>query len=125
MLNALNAEKRLFTTKRLEAEEESIAVKSVKQPMRAEGTQFMSVKNAVESSVIIDSKKASFALVHVTSNIDMANDYKTRAHNYFISRTYYENMVKKGELSQEDFDEINEKLLAKYNISKRSVFNAE
>ena len=55
----------------------------------------------------------------------MANDYEKRMHNYVVSRTYYENMVKKGDLSQEDFDEINEKLLAKYNISKRSIFNAE
>ena len=55
----------------------------------------------------------------------MANDYEKRMHNYVVSRTYYESMVKKGDLSQEDFDEINEKLLAKYNISKRSIFNAE
>ena len=118
-------EKRLFTSKRLEAEEDSIAAKSVKPLMISEETQLMSAKNVVGSTVIIDSKKVSFALAHVTSSIDMANDYKTRVHNYFISRTYYENMVKKGDLSQEDFDEINEKLLAKYNISKRSIFNAE
>ena len=55
----------------------------------------------------------------------MANDYKTRIHNYLVSRTYYENMVKNGELSKEDFDDINAKLLAKYNISERSIFNAD
>ena len=55
----------------------------------------------------------------------MAKDYKTRVHNYLISRTYYEEMLKKGEISQEDFDEINAKLLAKYNLSNRSIFNAE
>ena len=55
----------------------------------------------------------------------MAKDYKIRVHNYTISRTYYEEMLKKGEITQEEFDEINSKLLAKYNLSKRSVFNAE
>ena len=55
----------------------------------------------------------------------MANDYKKRVHDYLISRSFYEDMVKKGELSAEDFDEINTKLLAKYNLSKRSIFNAE
>ena len=62
---------------------------------------------------------------HAAIDIDMANDYKTRVHNYLISRTYYEDMVKKGELPQEDFDEINAKLLAKYHLSNRSIFNAE
>ena len=62
---------------------------------------------------------------HAVTNIDMAKDYKTRVHNYLISRTYYEDMLKKGELSQEDFDEINAKLLAKYHLSNRSIFNAE
>ena len=61
---------------------------------------------------------------HVAISTDMANDYKTRVHNYLISRTYYEEMLKKGEISQEDFDEINAKLLAKYNLSNRSIFNA-
>ena len=55
----------------------------------------------------------------------MANDYKKRVHDYLISRSFYEDMVKKGELSTEDFDEINTKLLAKYNLSKRSIVNAE
>ena len=55
----------------------------------------------------------------------MDKDYKTRVQNYTIIRTYYEEMLKKGEISQEDFDEINAKLLAKYNLSKRSIFNAE
>ena len=55
----------------------------------------------------------------------MASDYKTRVHNYLVSRIYYEDMLKKGELSQEDFDEINAKLLAKYHLSNRSIFNAE
>ena len=62
---------------------------------------------------------------HAAIDIDMASDYKTRVHNYLISRTYYEDMLKKGELSQEDFDEINAKLLAKYHLSNRSIFNAE
>ena len=53
----------------------------------------------------------------------MANDYKTRVHNYLVSRTYYEDMLKKGELSKEDFDEINARLLAKYNLSEKSVYN--
>ena len=70
-------------------------------------------------------KKLSFVVTGATSNTDMAKDYKTRIHNYLISRTYYEEMLKKGEISQEEFDEINSKLLAKYNLSKRSIFNAE
>ena len=69
-------------------------------------------------------KRLDFAVRHATSNIDVDKDYKTRVHNYLISRTYYEEMLKKGEISQEDFDEINAKLLAKYNLSNRSIFNA-
>ncbi len=70
-------------------------------------------------------KKLSSVVTDATSNTDMAKDYKVRVHNYLISRTYYEDMLKKGEISQEEFDEINSKLLAKYNLSKRSIFNAE
>ena len=69
-------------------------------------------------------KRLDFVVIHATSNTDMAKDYKTRVHNYLISRTYYEEMLEKGEISQEDFDEINAKLLAKYNLSNRSIFNA-
>ena len=69
--------------------------------------------------------KQNIALIHVSMNTNMASDYKIRVHNYLVSRTYYEEMLKNGELSQEDFDEINAKLLAKYNLSKRSIFNAE
>ena len=92
--------------------------------MKLEEILSTSAKNVVGRSAFINSKKVSFALAHVTWSTDMANDYKTRIHNYLISRNYYENMVKKGELSQEDFDEINTKLLAKYNLSNRSIFNA-
>ena len=70
-------------------------------------------------------KRPSFAVMNATLNTEMAKDYKTRVHNYLISRTYYEDMLKKGEISQEEFDEINAKLLAKYNLSNRSIFNAE
>ena len=69
--------------------------------------------------------KQNIALIHASMNTNMASDYKIRVHNYLVSRTYYEEMLKKGELSQEDFDAINNKLLAKYNLSKRSIFNAE
>ena len=70
------------------------------------------------------SQRQSIVHIHASFSTNMASDYKTRVHNYLISRTYYEEMLKKGEISQEDFDEINAKLLAKYNLSKRSIFNA-
>ena len=62
----------------------------------------------------------------VQINIAMENnDYRQRVHNYLTSRTVFENMVKEGSLTKEHFALINTRLLAKYNISKRSVFNAE
>ncbi|NLF83692.1 MAG: hypothetical protein GX568_06890 [Candidatus Gastranaerophilales bacterium] len=70
------------------------------------------------------SQKQSIVHIHASFSTNMASDYKTGVHNYLISRTYYEEMLKKGEISQEDFDEINAKLLAKYNLSNRSIFNA-
>ena len=51
------------------------------------------------------------------------NDYQKRVHDYVTSRSIYEKYLKKGVLSKEDFDEINARLLAKYNLSEKSVYN--
>ena len=48
---------------------------------------------------------------------------KKRVHDYVTSRSIYEKYLKEGVLSKEDFDEINARLLAKYNLSEKSVYN--
>lgn len=58
-----------------------------------------------------------------TSSAMQENDYQKRVHDYVTSRSIYEKYLKKGVLSKEDFDEINARLLAKYNLSEKSVYN--
>ncbi len=106
-------------------DKESTAAISVDILMLLEKTKKGSVCIVVRLLSLGNTRLPNSVPYHAAIDIDMANDYKTRVHNYLISRTYYEDMLKKGELSQEDFDEINAKLLAKYHLSNRSIFNAE
>ena len=61
---------------------------------------------------------------HVRKDTKMNNDYRTRVNNYLISRSYFASLLEKGEISEADFNKINKKLLTKYHVSKRSVFNS-
>ncbi len=51
--------------------------------------------------------------------------YRARVHSYITSRTYFESLLKEGAITQEEFSKINDDLLVKYGIEKKSVFNAE
>ena len=51
------------------------------------------------------------------------NDYQKRVNDYVTSRNIFENYLKEGVLSQNDFDAINSRLLAKYKLSEKSVYN--
>ena len=43
------------------------------------------------------SQRQSIVHIHASFSTNMASDYKTRVHNYLISRTNYEEMLKKGD----------------------------
>ncbi len=51
------------------------------------------------------------------------SDYRKRVHSYLVSRSYFEKLLNSGLLSIDSFKEINAKLLAKYELSERSVYN--
>ena len=49
-------------------------------------------------------------------------DYATRVHYYIVAMTYYEGMLNRGEISAEDYNKIEIKILAKYQLSEESIF---
>ena len=49
-------------------------------------------------------------------------DYATRVHNYTVTMTYYEGMLNRGEISAEDYNKIEIKVLAKYQLPEESIF---
>ena len=72
------------------------------------------------------SPSRSSAAINVRWIIDMADkSYRARVHSYITSRTYFESLLKEGAITQEEFNEINNDLLSKYGLEKKSVFNAE
>lgn len=77
-----------------------------------------------KSSSLIPINALAIVLSHVQKDTKMNNDYRTRVDNYLISRSYFASLLEKGEISEADFNKINKKLLAKYHVSKRSVFNS-
>ena len=49
-------------------------------------------------------------------------DYATRVQNYIISMTYYEGMLNRGEISAEDYNKTEIKILVKYQLPEESIF---
>ena len=52
-----------------------------------------------------------------------SNNYKKRVHAYLTSRSYFKKLVDKGVLTLDSFNKINARLLAKYDLSERSIYN--
>ena len=52
-----------------------------------------------------------------------SNNYKKRVHAYLRSRSYFKKLVDKGVLTLDSFNKINARLLAKYDLSERSIYN--
>ena len=52
----------------------------------------------------------------------MNRDYATRVQNYIIAMTYYEGMLNRGEISAEDYNKIEIKILVKYQLPEESIF---
>ena len=49
-------------------------------------------------------------------------DYAKRVHNYIVAMTYYEGMLNRGEISAEDYNKIEIKILVKYQLPEESIF---
>ena len=49
-------------------------------------------------------------------------DYATRVQNYIIAMTYYEGMLNRGEISAEDYNKTEIKILVKYQLPEESIF---
>ena len=49
-------------------------------------------------------------------------DYATRVQNYIIAMTYYEDMLNRKMISANDYNEIEIKILAKYQLPEESIF---
>ena len=49
-------------------------------------------------------------------------DYATKIHNYLIAMTYYEGLLDKGEITAEEYNQIELKILAKYQLPEESIF---
>ena len=49
-------------------------------------------------------------------------EYATRVHNYIVAMTYYEGMLNRGEISAEDYNKIEIKILVKYQLPEESIF---
>ena len=49
-------------------------------------------------------------------------DYATRVHNYIVAMTYYKGMLNRGEISAEDYNKIEIKILVKYQLPEESIF---
>lgn len=48
-------------------------------------------------------------------------DYRKRLGNYIIAMTYFKKMLDEGEITVNQYSEIERKLLAKYRISEKSL----
>ena len=49
-------------------------------------------------------------------------EYATRVHNYIVAMTYYEGMLDRGEISAEDYNKIEIKILTTYQLPEESIF---
>ena len=49
-------------------------------------------------------------------------DYATKIHNYLMAMTYYEGLLDKGEITAEEYNQIELKILAKYQLPEESIF---
>ena len=49
-------------------------------------------------------------------------DFAKRVHNYIVAMTYYEGMLNRGEISAEDYNKIEIKILVKYQLPEESIF---
>ena len=49
-------------------------------------------------------------------------DYATRVHYYIVAMTYYEGTLNRGEISAEDYNKIEIKILVKYQLPEESIF---
>ena len=52
---------------------------------------------------------------------DINREYATRAHNYIVAMVYFEELLNKGEITIEDYIEIERKIAFKYKMVK-SIF---
>ena len=107
---------------------EFIAAKPAKRNITKEQASISTLKrhaNAVgRSSWLFPIVLQDFVLNHVLEEVTM-KDYRKRVESYLISRSYFDSLLKEGAITQSEFNKINKKLLAKYNVSKRSVFNSD
>lgn len=53
----------------------------------------------------------------------MDTNYRSRIHSYILARSFYEQLLTDALITKVEFNRINAKLLAKYNVSIRSIFN--
>ena len=49
-------------------------------------------------------------------------EYMKRVHKYVMAMSYYEDKLKKGMITAEDYNKIELKMLATYQLSERSIF---
>ena len=50
-------------------------------------------------------------------------EYRRHVQGYLTSREHFAGLFHDGEISKKEFDKINNKLLKKYHLSKRTLFN--
>ena len=50
-------------------------------------------------------------------------DYRKRVQEYMTSREYFAGLFRDGVISEKEFNKINNRLLKKYRLSKRTIFN--
>ena len=51
-------------------------------------------------------------------------EYATRVHNYIVAMVYFEGLLEKGEISIDDYIEIERRIAFKYNMEE-SIFRME
>lgn len=55
---------------------------------------------------------------------DINREYATRVHNYIVARVYFEELLNKGEITIEEYIEIERKIAFKYKLEE-SIFRME
>ena len=50
-------------------------------------------------------------------------NYRKRVQEYMTSREYFAGLFRDGVISEKEFNKINNWLLKKYHLSKRTIFN--
>ncbi len=55
---------------------------------------------------------------------DINREYATRVHNYIVAMVYFEGLLNKGEITIEEYIEIERKIAFKYKMEE-SIFRME